>query len=94
MGINNEKSQGCSLAMIHSGNAVGIFVDVGDFFQGVPCTECEACGPNLWICLDKNCLYTGCSEQYNDHSTKHFKVYLLGFYLIKLHFFTLNAKEK
>ncbi|XP_059607737.1 ubiquitin carboxyl-terminal hydrolase 20 [Phlebotomus argentipes] len=43
--------------------------------QGVPCTDCDACGPNLWICLDKNCLYTGCSEQYNDHSTKHFKLF-------------------
>uniref|UniRef100_A0A1B0C8T8 ubiquitinyl hydrolase 1 n=1 Tax=Lutzomyia longipalpis TaxID=7200 RepID=A0A1B0C8T8_LUTLO len=43
--------------------------------QGIPCTDCDACGPNLWICLDKNCLYMGCSEQYNDHSTKHFKLH-------------------
>lgn len=29
-------------------------------------------GPNLWICLNKNCLNIGCSEHYNDHSTKHY----------------------
>ncbi|XP_055546763.1 ubiquitin carboxyl-terminal hydrolase 20 [Wyeomyia smithii] len=43
--------------------------------KGEPCTECEANGPNLWICLQKNCLHIGCSEQYNDHSTTHFQTY-------------------
>ncbi|XP_058447115.1 ubiquitin carboxyl-terminal hydrolase 20 [Malaya genurostris] len=41
--------------------------------KGEPCTECDANGPNLWICLQKNCLHIGCSEQYNDHSTTHFQ---------------------
>ncbi|XP_058822207.1 ubiquitin carboxyl-terminal hydrolase 20 [Topomyia yanbarensis] len=41
--------------------------------KGEPCTECVANGPNLWICLQKNCLHIGCSEQYNDHSTTHFQ---------------------
>ncbi|XP_037051677.1 ubiquitin carboxyl-terminal hydrolase 20 [Bradysia coprophila] len=41
--------------------------------QGQPCSRCDTRGQNLWICLYKNCLQTGCSEQYNDHSTKHFK---------------------
>lgn len=41
--------------------------------QGVSCRECKAAGPNVWICLHKDCLYTGCSEQANDHSTKHFQ---------------------
>lgn len=39
----------------------------------MPCSECDITGPNLWICLSKNCLHTGCSEQFNDHSTKHFQ---------------------
>lgn len=43
--------------------------------KGEPCTECDANGPNLWICLQKNCLHIGCSEQYNDHSTTHFQTY-------------------
>uniref|UniRef100_A0A182NFV3 ubiquitinyl hydrolase 1 n=1 Tax=Anopheles dirus TaxID=7168 RepID=A0A182NFV3_9DIPT len=37
------------------------------------CTDCETNGPNLWICLQKNCLHIGCSEQYKDHSTIHFQ---------------------
>ncbi|CAH0552058.1 unnamed protein product [Brassicogethes aeneus] len=35
------------------------------------CADCDYKGPNLWICLHKNCLKIGCSEQTNDHSTKH-----------------------
>ncbi|XP_037914433.1 ubiquitin carboxyl-terminal hydrolase 20 isoform X2 [Hermetia illucens] len=41
--------------------------------QGHSCSECDIFGPNLWICLHRNCLHIGCSEQANDHSTKHFK---------------------
>ncbi|KFB35509.1 AGAP003821-PA-like protein [Anopheles sinensis] len=37
------------------------------------CSDCETNGPNLWICLQKNCLHIGCSEQYKDHSTIHFQ---------------------
>lgn len=39
----------------------------------MPCTQCDINGPNLWICLTKTCLNIGCSENYNDHSTIHFK---------------------
>lgn len=39
----------------------------------MPCTQCDVSGPNLWICLTKTCLHIGCSENYNDHSTIHFK---------------------
>ncbi|XP_018783628.1 PREDICTED: ubiquitin carboxyl-terminal hydrolase 33 [Bactrocera latifrons] len=38
------------------------------------CAECEYSGPNLWICLQRNCLRVGCSEQANDHSTEHFQL--------------------
>lgn len=40
--------------------------------QGVTCSNCDMSGPNLWICLNKSCLNIGCSEHYNDHSTKHY----------------------
>lgn len=42
-------------------------------WQGVPCTQCDVSGPNLWICLHKNCFHIGCSENFKDHSTIHFK---------------------
>ncbi|XP_053965864.1 ubiquitin carboxyl-terminal hydrolase 20 [Anastrepha ludens] len=38
------------------------------------CADCDYSGPNLWICLQKNCLRVGCSEQANDHSTEHFQL--------------------
>uniref|UniRef100_A0A1A9WNC7 ubiquitinyl hydrolase 1 n=1 Tax=Glossina brevipalpis TaxID=37001 RepID=A0A1A9WNC7_9MUSC len=37
------------------------------------CANCQYSGPNLWICLHQKCLQIGCSEQVNDHSTKHFE---------------------
>ncbi|XP_055918572.1 ubiquitin carboxyl-terminal hydrolase 20 [Eupeodes corollae] len=37
------------------------------------CAVCKHTGPNLWICLQRNCLQAGCSEQIKDHSTAHFK---------------------
>lgn len=36
------------------------------------CSNCDMSGPNLWICLNQTCLNIGCSEHYNDHSTKHY----------------------
>lgn len=39
----------------------------------MPCSQCDVTGPNLWICLNKSCLHIGCSENYNDHSTKHYR---------------------
>lgn len=41
--------------------------------QGHPCSDCDVSGQNLWRCLQRNCMHAGCSEQYNDHSTLHFK---------------------
>ncbi|XP_067629815.1 ubiquitin carboxyl-terminal hydrolase 20 [Eurosta solidaginis] len=38
------------------------------------CADCDYSGPNLWICLQRNCLHVGCSEQANDHSTQHFQL--------------------
>ncbi|XP_057667696.1 ubiquitin carboxyl-terminal hydrolase 20 isoform X2 [Diorhabda carinulata] len=35
------------------------------------CSDCDCRGPNLWICLHKNCLRIGCAEKSNDHSTLH-----------------------
>lgn len=37
----------------------------------VICADCDCQGPNLWMCLHKNCLQIGCSEKSNDHSTLH-----------------------
>ncbi|XP_055639705.1 ubiquitin carboxyl-terminal hydrolase 20 [Toxorhynchites rutilus septentrionalis] len=58
----------------HLDNIVQLsLVELCKLKKGEPCTECEANGPNLWICLQKNCLHIGCPEQYNDHSTTHFQ---------------------
>ncbi|XP_074029590.1 ubiquitin specific protease 20/33 [Leptinotarsa decemlineata] len=35
------------------------------------CSDCNCRGPNLWICLYKNCLRIGCGEKSSDHSTTH-----------------------
>ncbi|KAL5286289.1 USP20 family protein [Megaselia abdita] len=37
------------------------------------CSVCENGGPNLWICLENNCMSVGCSENHLDHSTMHFQ---------------------
>lgn len=54
-----------------------INITIMNFFfhckQGLPCSQCDVIGPNLWICLHKSCLHIGCSEQCNDHSTIHFR---------------------
>lgn len=36
--------------------------------------SCESCGfggPNLWLCLQSDCLYVGCGESKTDHSSFH-----------------------
>lgn len=43
-------------------------------FQNVTCSDCNCAGPNLWVCLFRDCLRIGCSENFNDHSTLHNKV--------------------
>ncbi|XP_030369755.1 ubiquitin carboxyl-terminal hydrolase 20 [Scaptodrosophila lebanonensis] len=47
-------------------------------------TSCHACnytGLNLWICLYRDCGFTGCSEQANDHSTEHFQTHKHGVHM-------------
>ncbi|CRK98360.1 CLUMA_CG011720, isoform A [Clunio marinus] len=39
--------------------------------KGKLCSNCPEAGPNLWICL--RCMYIGCSDKHNDHSTLHFE---------------------
>ncbi|CAG9805678.1 unnamed protein product [Chironomus riparius] len=41
--------------------------------KGKLCADCLQQGPNLWLCLQQNCLYIGCSDKHNDHSTLHFE---------------------
>ncbi|XP_046385362.1 ubiquitin carboxyl-terminal hydrolase 20 isoform X2 [Ischnura elegans] len=38
------------------------------------CEDCTWEGPNLWLCLYKDCLRVGCGEAQNDHSIKHNKL--------------------
>lgn len=40
------------------------------------CADCDCKGPNLWICLYRDCLHIGCAEKTNDHSTNHNRVRL------------------
>lgn len=54
--------------------------------QGKLCENCSESGPNLWICLHKQCMHIGCSDKHNDHSTIHFEVRNLNPYL-SLYFF-------
>ncbi|CAH1786040.1 unnamed protein product [Owenia fusiformis] len=35
------------------------------------CDTCVAKGPNLWLCLEGQCMYVGCGESAQDHSSKH-----------------------
>ncbi|XP_039749804.1 ubiquitin carboxyl-terminal hydrolase 20 [Pararge aegeria] len=41
--------------------------------ESLACFDCGCPGPNLWICLQPECLHVGCSEVKNDHSTIHQK---------------------
>ncbi|XP_041980873.1 ubiquitin carboxyl-terminal hydrolase 20 isoform X2 [Aricia agestis] len=45
--------------------------------ENLACFDCGCPGPNLWICLQPECLHIGCSEVKNDHSTIHQKNYPL-----------------
>ncbi|XP_071447722.1 ubiquitin carboxyl-terminal hydrolase 20 [Hetaerina americana] len=38
------------------------------------CEDCQWEGPNLWLCLYKDCMRVGCGEAQNDHSIKHNKL--------------------
>ena len=49
------------------------------------CETCNAPGPNLWLCLHSNCLYVGCGESSEDHSSSHTEViHHLRFSLCKM----------
>lgn len=37
------------------------------------CDLCENRGPNLWICLHRDCLFVGCGKPYGEHSHRHFQ---------------------
>ncbi|XP_054709372.1 ubiquitin carboxyl-terminal hydrolase 20-like [Uloborus diversus] len=41
--------------------------------QQSPCDSCDNTGPNLWVCLHRDCLYVGCSDNVNYHSIKHYQ---------------------
>lgn len=41
--------------------------------KGKLCDDCLQQGPNLWLCLQQQCMYIGCSDKHNDHSTLHFE---------------------
>ena len=42
--------------------------------EKVKCETCSAVGPNLWLCLHSDCLYVGCGESSEDHSSCHTEV--------------------
>lgn len=56
-------------------------VDIREFNQDdiASPNSCEVCGvsgPNLWICIHRNCtLFVGCGEAFQDHSTEHYKIH-------------------
>lgn len=39
----------------------------------VKCSECDANGANLWLCLFPDCRWVGCAEMHHDHSTIHYQ---------------------
>lgn len=41
----------------------------------VKCSDCDADGPNLWLCLFPNCRSVGCAETHLDHSTIHNQIF-------------------
>ncbi|KAJ1526918.1 hypothetical protein ONE63_008467 [Megalurothrips usitatus] len=53
------------------------------------CKECGSQGPNLWICLHKDCFKVGCGEAHGDHSTLHNR--LLRSHCVHLNLSTLRV---
>ncbi|KAK3927831.1 Ubiquitin carboxyl-terminal hydrolase 20 [Frankliniella fusca] len=53
------------------------------------CKACGSQGPNLWICLHKDCFKVGCGEAHGDHSTIHNK--LLRNHCVHLNLSTLRV---
>ncbi|XP_019870919.1 ubiquitin carboxyl-terminal hydrolase 20 isoform X2 [Aethina tumida] len=57
---------------IHLGTASDIpLANIINSIEKKECNDCEYKGPHLWICLYKNCLRIGCSDEAKDHSTLH-----------------------
>ncbi|XP_076260331.1 ubiquitin specific protease 20/33 isoform X2 [Rhynchophorus ferrugineus] len=56
---------------IHDLNEVAKVLAEKGWWSEIKCTDCECRGPNLWLCLKKNCSHVGCAENSNDHSTLH-----------------------
>ena len=54
-------------------NSIGDFTH-DDVLSKQFCEICGEKGPNLWICISKECeLFTACGEGAKDHSTAHYK---------------------
>ncbi|KAJ8963471.1 hypothetical protein NQ318_018954 [Aromia moschata] len=51
----------------HLAAAANIPISTLNNSKELVCSDCDCRGPNLWICLHKNCLRIGCSEKSNDH---------------------------
>ncbi|RWS10968.1 Ubiquitin carboxyl-terminal hydrolase 20-like protein [Dinothrombium tinctorium] len=52
---------------------VGNFTQEEIVLKTQKCNVCSKPGPNLWVCLHKDCkLFIGCGESNYDHSTAHF----------------------
>ncbi|KRT79366.1 Peptidase [Oryctes borbonicus] len=45
--------------------------DVLNINQRLCCQDCNCTGPNLWMCMHRDCLRIGCSEEFSDHNTMH-----------------------
>lgn len=41
--------------------------------QQSTCDSCDNAGPNLWVCLHRDCLHVGCHESASNHSIRHFQ---------------------
>ncbi|XP_005177144.1 ubiquitin carboxyl-terminal hydrolase 20 [Musca domestica] len=64
-----SKQQPCGhLSAVHHASLHDVKLD-----ENNACANCRYAGPNLWICLYKKCMFVGCSNQANDHSTEHFQ---------------------
>lgn len=55
----------------HFTNLANITDNVVKSKEPLVCADCDYAGPHLWICLQRNCLKIGCSENANDHNTLH-----------------------
>ncbi|XP_030753353.1 ubiquitin carboxyl-terminal hydrolase 20 isoform X2 [Sitophilus oryzae] len=52
-------------------NEIANILTARECWSELKCSDCDCHGPNLWLCLKKNCSHIGCAEKSNDHSTIH-----------------------